>query len=122
MNKCPMCGKELSTYQVTQLGAGSDIHEREVGCAKNNAPCLLSGHSWPLSRWDELCDLIASAGEGYPGAAHDRMDWIHQLDVLARTWHSHAELLAEVHPNSPANSAFRKCVGDLVAVLKGEQP
>lgn len=73
MNKCPMCEKELATYQVSRLGEDGGSQEREVGCAKQNAPCLLAGHSWPLSKWDELCRMVASAGEGYPGAAHDRL-------------------------------------------------
>jgi len=123
MNKCPMCEKELATYQVSSLGEDGGPQEREVGCAKDNAPCLLAGHSWPLSKWDELCQMVAAAGEGCPGAACDRMDLLHQLDTLVHTWSVYAALLAEVHPNSPANAAFRKCVEELSFTLKeGKNP
>ena len=62
--------------------------------------------------------MVYSAGEGYPGAAQDRMDLIHQLDTLVHTWSVYAEMLSEVHPGSPANAAFRKCVAELVFTLK----
>lgn len=123
MNKCPMCEKELATYHVSRLGEDGLPQEREVGCAKENAPCLLAGHSWPLSKWDELCQMLASADEGYPGAECGIMDLLHQLDTLVHTWSVFAELLAEVHPASPANAAFRKCAGELLYTLKeGKYP
>lgn len=121
MNKCPLCEKEIASYQVSQLGVDGGPQERHVGCAKENAPCLLAGQSWPLSRWDELCDLVASSGEGYPGAASDSMDLLHQLDSLVHTWSVYAEMLSEIHPGSPANAAFRKCAGELQFILKGAQ-
>jgi hypothetical protein len=112
MNKCPMCEKELATYQVSRLGEEGGPQEREVGCAKENAPCLLAGHSWPLSKWDELCQMVAAAGEGYPGAAHDRMTINSALCDLVHRWKERACLFSEVHP-SPAGSAFMMCAREL---------
>lgn len=116
-DKCPICGGELATYSVKTLGDMGPM-DREVGCAKGNATGLLSGKSWSLAQWDEVCSLVASAAEGYPGAACDRMDLLRQLDTLVHTWSVYAELLSEVHPGSPANAAFRKCVEELAFVLK----
>jgi len=118
MNKCPMCEKELATYQVSRLGEDGGPQEREVGCAKENAPCLLAGHSWPLSKWDELCQMVAAAGEGYPGAAHDQLTDRQALFSLVNKWNDAADLFASVSPG-PAGCAMRRCAEELSKTLRG---
>lgn len=116
---CPMCNSKLASYAVLN---GGDV-DRHVGCGAEEGTCLLAKKSWSIKQWDDVCSLVASAGEGYPGAACDRMDLLHQLDTLVHTWSVYAELLSEVHPASPANAAFRKCAGELLFTLKeGKNP
>jgi len=112
MNECPMCGKELATYQVTQLGCGG-AQDREVGCAKENAPCLLAGKSWDLLRWGQLCGLVAAAGEGYPGAAHDRLTCNNKLRDLHEKWKANACLLNSIRTDDPAACVFFICAREL---------
>lgn len=114
---CPICQSDLASYSVKTLGDAGQL-DRHIGCSAEEGTCLLAKKSWIIKQWDEVCDMVACAGEGYPGAAIDRMDLLHQLDTLVHTWSVYAELLAEVHPNSPANAAFRKCVSELSFVLK----
>lgn len=117
---CPICQSDLATYSVKTLGDMGPL-DRHVGCSAQEGTCLLAKKSWSLKQWDEVCYMVASAGEGHPGAAHDRMDLLHQLGALVHTWSGYADLLAEVCPNSPANSAFRKCVEELSFTLKGQE-
>ncbi len=113
MNKCPMCEKGLATYQVSSLGEDGGPQEREVGCAKENAPCLLAGHSWPLSKWDELCQMVAAAGEGYPGAAHDRLQVNNRLRDLHEKWKANACLMNSIRTDDPAARVFFICAREL---------
>ena len=114
MNKCPMCEKELATYQISRLGEDGGPQEREVGCAKENAPCLLAGHSWPLSKWDELCQMVVSAGEGYPGSAHDRLTVNNRLRDLVNRWYVHACIIgACMGEDHPAAKAMLQCRKEL---------
>ena len=108
---CPLCGGDLASYQVMTLD-GRGEQERQVGCSKNNPLCLLAGHAWSLQKWDALCELVAAAGEGYPGAAHERLTLNSRLSGLARKWVERGCLFAEVHP-SPAGAAFRMCAKEL---------
>lgn len=114
MNKCPMCGKSLATYQVSRLGDDGVPQEREVGCAKENAPCLLAGHSWPLSKWDDVCDLVASADEGYPGAADDALRRESMLMCLVNKWRERADFLSYIVPgDGSALRVLRVCIDEL---------
>lgn len=114
MNKCPMCEKELATYQVSRLGEDGGPQERKVGCAKENAPCLLAGHFWTLSKWDDLCRMVASAGEGYPGAAHDRLTLNNRLRDLVNRWYGNACVIgACMGEDNPAAKAMLRCRAEL---------
>lgn len=95
MNKCPMCEKELATYQVSRLGEDGGPQERKVGCAKENA-------------------MVASAGEGYPGAAHDRLTLNLRLRDLVNRWYGNACVIgACMGEDNPAAKAMLRCRAEL---------
>lgn len=110
-NECPICGSKLATYQVTTLGGGG-TKDRQVGCAAEDGTCLLAKKSWTLKQWDEVCDMVDSAGEGYPGAAHDEMGKAWSLMALANKWNDYADMFASVNPG-PVGCTFRKCAQEL---------
>ena len=109
---CPLCEGKLATYQVKQLGVDGGTQEREVGCAGDNAPCLLAGKSWTLAQWDELCSLVARAPLARAIAAHDRLMVNNRLRDLVNRWHGNAGILAEMGDHA-ASKAFLRCRKDL---------
>lgn len=102
--KCPKCGGEAAYYQAMEFGY--------VGCKANEGACLLAKKSWTLSQWEELKSIFASADEGYPGAAHDRLTVNNRLRDLVNKWHGNAGILAEMGDHA-ASKAFLRCRKDL---------
>lgn len=111
--KCPKCGWEVAYYQVTDLGCvGSNLH---IGCKANEGACLLAKKTWTMEQWEELKAVFASADEGYPGAAHERLELNNRLRDLHEKWKANSCLMNSIREDDPAACVFFICARELCA-------
>jgi hypothetical protein len=110
--KCPICQNDLAYYAVNVLGEDG-VTDRHVWCSAEEGSCLLAKKSWSLEQWNELCDMVACAREGYPGAAHDRLTCNNNLRDLHEKWKANACLMNSIRTDDPAACVFFICAREL---------